>query len=209
MSAIHELPSAHDAPSIRVQLLPLRMGPRGLEALLVARDEGLEIYESAPHGHEDLAMAARRIAHEHLSLSGHFDQLGAFGSLLDGICVTYVVLVRPGTMPGLNILPGGGALKWRDVRHPGTVRHVVDLVRAATRRLRGDMDEGEAGFFLVEESFTVSELRVVHESVQGVPIDPSNFRKRVLRWVEDGKLKEMTALKPTATRPARVYRYAP
>lgn len=206
MSAIHELPSAHDAPSVRVSVLPMRMGPRGLEALLVAGDDGLEIYESSPHGHEDLGLAARRIAHEHLGLSGHFDQLGAFGSVFDGICVTYVMLVRPAAMPGISILPGGRSLRWRDVRHPGTLRMVIDTVRAATRRLKADLEDSDAGFHLVEEAFTVSELRTVHESVQGVPIDPSNFRKRVLRWVEDGKLRETSSRKATATRPALVYR---
>jgi len=44
--------------------------------------------------------------------------------------------------------------------------------------------------------------------VRGVSLDPSNFRKRVSRWVDEGLVVELDRMRPTATRPARLYRLA-
>ncbi len=206
MSAIHMLPAAHDAPSIRVHILPMRMGARGIEVLLTATDRGLEFWEGQPAPEEDLSTAAHRIAREHLGLVGHGEQLGAFGSMLEGISLYYMLLVRPGSMPSEQAVPGGRHVRWRDIRHPGTLRPVIEVCQLAARRLRAELDDGDAGFWLVDEEFTVSELRVVHETISTVPIDPSNFRKRVVRWVDDRRVAELASRKPTATRPARLYR---
>jgi 8-oxo-dGTP diphosphatase len=183
------------------------MGARGIEVLLCPTERGLEIWEGQPRGEEDLGEAARRIAREQLGVDGHIEQLGAFGSLSDGISVYYFLLARPGALPPTQQAADGRALRWRDIRHPGTLRPVQEICQLASRRLRAEIEDGEIAFWLVDEEFTVSELRVVHETISGTPIDPSNFRKRVVRWVGDQRLLELEARKPTATRPARLYRH--
>jgi len=67
------------------------------------------------------------------------------------------------------------------------------------------VEHGGAGFLLVGDEFTVSELRHVHEAARGIELDPSNFRKRVSRWVDEGVVVDIEKMRPTATRPARLY----
>jgi 8-oxo-dGTP diphosphatase len=68
------------------------------------------------------------------------------------------------------------------------------------------VEYGLSGFAMVDERFTVSELRRVHQAVRNVELDPSNFRKRVNRWVCEGLVEELDAMRATATRPARLFR---
>ena len=44
-------------------------------------------------------------------------------------------------------------------------------------------------FELVPETFTIQELRAVHEAIRGEPLDPGNFRKKFLRMIEDGHIE--------------------
>ena len=71
------------------------------------------------------------------------------------------------------------------------------------------LEQGDVGFGLVGVEFTVSELRSVHEAILRISLDPSNFRKRVCRLVKEGLVEELSTRRPTATRPARLYRVRP
>jgi 8-oxo-dGTP diphosphatase len=79
------------------------------------------------------------------------------------------------------------------------------VVAHARARVEHDVEHGGAGFLLVGDEFTVSELRHVHEAARGIELDPSNFRKRVSRWVDEGVVVDIEKMRPTATRPARLY----
>jgi 8-oxo-dGTP diphosphatase len=60
---------------------------------------------------------------------------------------------------------------------------------------------------LVPDTFTVAELRAVHEAVLGKAIDRGNFRKRFLRLLEDGVVEEAPGKRITASKPAKVHRF--
>ena len=62
-------------------------------------------------------------------------------------------------------------------------------------------------FELVPETFTIQELRAVHETIGGAPLDPGNFRKKVLRMIEDGLIDAARGKRATASKPASVYRF--
>jgi hypothetical protein len=79
------------------------------------------------------------------------------------------------------------------------------LLDAALTRVASEVEHGDSGFLFVHPEFTVTELRRVHECFQRAEIDPSNFRKRVARWVDDDRVNELPRRRPTATRPARLY----
>lgn len=57
-----------------------------------------------------------------------------------------------------------------------------------------------------DDLFTATELRKVFETWEG-PIDPSNFRKRIRRWLAEDRLEETGSMRPTSTRPASIYRF--
>ena len=81
------------------------------------------------------------------------------------------------------------------------------IVRSALERIRADLDRDPIAFALVPREFTVQELREVHEQVTGSPQDPGNFRKRVLRMVDDGLVEALPKKRKTATKPAALYRF--
>ena len=206
MSAVESLVFETTPTSVRVQLVPIRARAGRLEVLVQPGEAGFKFPHCAPQEREDLALEAERFGRSAIGLSGTDVQLGAFGTCADGVDVVFVYLVRP-TEPGTpnrhGTLPGGS---WRDVRVVQVDDHGRQVLDDAMVKLEFDVEHGMAGFRLVREEFTVSELRKVHQCVRGVELDPSNFRKRVTRWVDDGFVEELPRLRPTATRPARLYR---
>jgi 8-oxo-dGTP diphosphatase len=83
----------------------------------------------------------------------------------------------------------------------------AEILDAALDRMRADLDRTAIAFELVPETFTIQELRAVHEAVRGEPLDPGNFRKRFLRLIEDGVIEPARGKRPTASKPANVYRF--
>ena len=121
------------------------------------------------------------------------------------IAVTYYALVKWADQvvePG----PGTSAANW----------YVVDglpvplafdneeIIDYAVRRLRSKVDYAHLAFRFLEPEFTLSELRLVYESVLGNRVDPANFRRRVEAAgtvSPSGKKQESVP-----HRPARLYR---
>ena len=56
-------------------------------------------------------------------------------------------------------------------------------------------------------TFTVAELRSVHEALKGATYDAGNFRRRFRRMLTDGVLALAPGKRHTGTKPARVYRF--
>ncbi len=206
MSAVESLILETTSTSVTVQLVPLRARVGRLEVLVCRGDGGGSFPMGAPRSDADLAEEAGRFGKQRIGLDGTVVQLGAFGYCDDGIDVVYTYLcppLEPGTPNRNGTLPGGSWVDVRSARLGPGARRVLD---AAMVKLEFDVEHGMAGFWLVRDEFTVSELRKVHQSVRGVELDPSNFRKRVTRWVDDGLVEELERLRPTATRPARLYK---
>jgi len=79
------------------------------------------------------------------------------------------------------------------------------IVEYALWRLRNKMEYSRIALALLGETFTISQLREVHEVVLQRPLDPANFRRTVLA---DHDI-EATADSESggSHRPARLYRY--
>lgn len=206
MSVAEHLIFDRTSTSLTVQFVPLRARAGRLEVLVCPGQTGWTLPAGAPDGDTPLEDEANQLGGRLLGLDGTPIQLGAFGRPSDGVSVVFLYLVRPpppGRPTPKGSVPGGS---WWDVRGVRPAPDVETVVGQALARLEYDVEYGIAGFLLVDEHFTVSELRRVHQAVRNVELDPSNFRKRVNRWVGEALVEELDAMRPTATRPARLYR---
>lgn len=179
----------------------VRVGPDG-------RDQG-----------EDLDEAAARELEEETGLpraSMYLEQLGAFGRAgrdprARVISIAYYALVRP-TLAAVVKAGGDAALAgWRSLAELDATELAFDhgaILEACLRRVRAEIDGSSLAFQLVPETFTIPELRAVHEVVQGTTYDPGNFRRRVKRMLTDGILEEAPGRRITSAKPARVYRFS-
>lgn len=185
---------------------------------------------------EDLDAAAHRELLEETGLSHtasgsiFLEQVRTFGKpgrdpRMRVISVAYYALVRPTLVP---LIRAGGDVshaKWFEVAElvppPGKSRKAHDtaasssllafdhaeILEAALERMRVDLDRTAISFELVPETFTIQELRAVHEAIRGEPLDPGNFRKRFLRLIEDGVIEAARGKRATISKPASVYRF--
>jgi 8-oxo-dGTP diphosphatase len=81
-----------------------------------------------------------------------------------------------------------------------------DIVSATLEFVRRDLEIGTLAFALVPATFTMRELREVHELLGGAPLDPGNFRRKFLRLVSDGIVEPADGTRVTGRRPAQVWR---
>jgi 8-oxo-dGTP diphosphatase len=146
------------------------------------------------------------------------------------ISVAYYALVRPTLVPMIRAGGDVSHAKWFDVselsprpisdktqpsrapqelesRRSELAFDHAEILDAALGRMRADLDRTPIAFELVPESFTIQELRAVHEAIGGEPLDPGNFRKRFLRLLEDGVIEPARGKRATASKPASVYRF--
>ena len=81
------------------------------------------------------------------------------------------------------------------------------IVVDALERLRARLEYTSLATALLEEPFTLGELRAVYEAVWDVPIDPANFRRKVVS-TEDfvREVEGIAPPGPSGGRPARRYR---
>ena len=83
----------------------------------------------------------------------------------------------------------------------------ADILQAAIDRTRTD-EYTNLAFSLVPQTFTVGELRDVHEAVKGAKHDARNFRRRFQRLVDDEKVEEAPGRRHLGrARPAKVWRF--
>jgi len=80
-----------------------------------------------------------------------------------------------------------------------------DILSRALTWLRRALYDTRVADALLGETFTLSELRGVHEAILGEPIDKRNFRKRVLA---SGMVKETKGYRTGAHRPAQLYKFS-
>ncbi len=80
----------------------------------------------------------------------------------------------------------------------------AEIIGYALRRLRYKLEYTAAGFELLPEQFTLSELQHTYEMILGETLDKRNFRRRIL---EAGIIEPTSHLRSGEGRPARLYRY--
>jgi ADP-ribose pyrophosphatase YjhB (NUDIX family) len=159
------------------------------------------------HDDESLDAAALRELHEETGVNDvYLEQLYTFGAPGRDprgrvITVAYYALVPAGH----SVKPGSdaSAAGWHDASAlpPLAFDHKA-IIDYALERLRNKLEYTTAGFKLLPEQFTLSELQAVYETILGRKLDKRNFRKKLdlLRV-----LKPLSSWRRTGRKPARLY----
>jgi 8-oxo-dGTP diphosphatase len=163
---------------------------------------------------ESLVAAAGRNLRQTTALEPtYLEQLYAFGDVERSaaasapaervVSIVYWALVRPDQAEQAAV---GENVRWfaADDLPELAFDHNV-IVEYALWRLRTKLEYSRIAHAFLGETFTLAELREVHEAVRGKPIDPANFR----RQVESSEALVATDERRTGTkhRPPRLYRY--
>ncbi|MFD9478336.1 NUDIX domain-containing protein [Streptomyces nojiriensis] len=196
---------------------------RGARLMVLLIDRGLEPFlgrPALPGGYvqkgETLREGALRELWEEAGIDGsllHLEQLGAYGDPgrdPRGRVVTVAYLALGPDLP----VPVGGTdaehAYWASVEEldrDGT-RLAFDhseILAEALEEVRRKLEYTPVATVFCATEFTLSELRTVYEVVWGQPLDPSNFRRKVLGtagFVEPAGGQRM----PSTGRPAALYR---
>lgn len=194
-------PRAFPPVAVTVDVVVLSLLRGKLSVLLVTRDEepfrgdwALPGGFVRPDENLDEA-AARELAEEtDVVAPGYLEQLRSYGDpardpRMRVVTVAYVAAV-PGTP---DVRAGGDASAVRywpvdDVHLAGRRRRDQialafdhrNIVRDALERLRAKIEYTTFATSLLDEPFTIPDLRRVYEAVWGVELEPANFRRKVL-----------------------------
>jgi hypothetical protein len=170
------------------------------------------------HLDENLTFAAARTLHDTTGLSpSYLEQLYAFGDVSRSdtpgdastaedrrvVSIVYWALVRSDEAARASVDEN---VQWfaADDLPPLAFDHNL-IVEYALWRLRTKMEYSRIAHAFLGETFTLAQLREVHEAVLGRPLDPANFR----RTIEGSGAVVATDQYLTGTRhrPPRLYRY--
>ena len=201
----------------RLQLLLIKRGGHPFRDHWALPGGFLHVAEERDDQGEDLEVAARRELAEETGLDtqGLFlEQLQTFGRVFRDprmrvISVAYVALLPPCRAGEIEAGSDAREVAWLPVAEIETISLAFDhdeIIDAAVGRLRDDLDRSRLAFELVSEPFTTSELRRVHELIEGRTLDAGNFRRRFNRLIERGVVEEAGEERATGHRPARLYR---
>jgi 8-oxo-dGTP diphosphatase len=158
---------------------------------------------------ESLAVAAGRNLFDTTGLrSTYLEQLYAFGDVDRApgtrvVSIVYWALVRA---EEADLAAVGENVRWFPADElPALAFDHNEIVAYALWRLRTKMEYSRIAHAFLGDTFTLAELRQVHEAVLRKPIDPANFRRQ---------LEGSKAIIPTEQhltggrhRPPRLYRY--
>lgn len=212
MSYTYEYPR----PALTVDVVIFTVRENRLHVLLVQRGEQpFKGMWALPGGHvhmeESLEEAAGRELAEETGVQGAFlEQLYTYGEPERDprgrvVSVAYFALI-PADAP-FHAEGGGdaGAANWFPVNElPQLAFDHAEIFAYALRRLRYKLEYSAAGFELLPEEFTLSEIQHTYEMILGEKLDKRNFRRRIL---EAGVIEETARMRGGEGRPARLYRY--
>lgn len=221
-------PGAFPRPSVTVDLVILTVTDKEPKILLVQRGEHpfkgrwalpggfVRVSDDRKDQGEDVDAAALRELAEETGLTEKLflEQVRTFGKpgrdpRMRVISVAYFALVRPTLVPLVRAGGDASSTKWFGIDElPSLAFDHAEIVEATLEKMRADLDRTRIAFELVPETFTIQELRGVHEALRGEALDPGNFRKKFLRMIEDGLIEPARGKRPTASKPASVYKFA-
>lgn len=204
--------------AVSTVIFALRQSPNGAAGLwlpLVRRirepDAGKWALPGGPlHPGRGLAGAAADTLADTTGLTPRYlEQLYAFGDPHRSdpndrvVTIVYWALVNP--------LEAERATKDENVRWfntddlPDLAFDHSGIVEYALWRLRNKMEHSRIALALLGETFTISQLREVHEAVLQRPLDPANFRRTIMT---DPDIEETKDFAPGGRhRPAKLFRY--
>ena len=159
---------------------------------------------------EDLESGALRELQEETGLRDvYLEQLYTFGRPDRDprervITVAYYALIRSDQV-SLTASTDAEAVGWfgLDELPPLAFDH-TDIVDMAQQRLIAKLDYSTIGFQFMGDTFTLSELQTVYETILGEAIDKRNFRKWILALEQVEETGELRREGPH--RPAKLYR---
>lgn len=221
-------PSRYDRPSVSVDVAVLAAHGGDLHTVLYRREappfaDAFALPGGFVRIDESLDAAARRLLRDKGGIEGVFlEQLYTFGApnrdpRMRVVSVTYYALVDAARVPS-----GHGVLARLEVPWEGETGGPVgaqledgqavafafdhaDVLGMAVKRIRGKLDYTPIGFQLLPDSFTLRDLRAIHETVLGRSLNKDSFRRRML---QSGQL-EATGERQQGVghRPAELYRF--
>ena len=224
-----ETASAYAKPSVTVDLVVGTVRDDTLHVLLIRRGEApfqgawalpggfVRVGDTFDDQGEGLEDAARRELHEETGLDlqhAWLEQVGAFGAphrdpRMRIISVAYTALLRPSLADQVRAGSDASDARWFPIAGlPDLAFDHADILTAAQTHLRRRLDSSAIAFELVSEAFTVGDLRAVWSAVLGEVQDPGNFRRRFRRMCTDGVIEASGGIRPTSTKPAKLYRFA-
>ncbi|WP_327090400.1 NUDIX hydrolase [Nonomuraea sp. NBC_01738] len=209
--------------AVTVDLVIFTVRGGALHVLLIERGKEPFLGQAALPGgfvrDETLDEAAQRELFEETGVDGrelHLEQLRAYGDQRRdprGRVVTVAYLALGADLP----LPVAGTdaarAQWTPVADvlSGLVRPAFDhgaILRDGLERARSQLEHTTVAAAFCREPFTVGDLRGIYEAVWGLPLDPSNFRRKVTR--AEGFLEATGERRfPEVGRPAALYRRGP
>ncbi len=224
-------PDAYPRPAVTVDIAVFTVIDARLVTLLIKRNEApfrnqwalpggfVRVGTSRKDQGESVDDAAARELREETGLPldpTYLEQVAAFGKPMRDprmrvISVAYFALIRPALGSLIHAGTDASHAQWvhvSDLKKRALAFDHESILSACLTRLRERVDNSNAAFALVGETFTIPELRAVHEVVHSQALDAGNFRRRFMRWREDGIIEEAPGKRITASKPATVYRFS-
>jgi ADP-ribose pyrophosphatase YjhB (NUDIX family) len=203
-------------PALTVDIVIFTLRDRHLHVLLVQRaDEPFAGMWALPGGFvnidESLEDAACRELDEETGLKpAYLEQLYTYGEPRRDprgrtVTVAYFAL----TPAGASIRSEGGSdarqARWYPLDAlPRLAFDHSEIIAYGVRRLRYKLEYTAAGFELLPDEFTLSELQRTYEMILGESLDKRNFRRRIL---EAGIIEPTQHQRLGEGRPAQLYHY--
>jgi len=203
-------------PALTVDVVIFTLRESRLHVLLVQRGEAPFVGMWALPGgfvrlEESLEEAACREMQEETGLSqAYLEQLYTYGDIGRDprgrvVSVAYFALM-PADAPVRS--EGGSDARqacWFAIEDlPQLAFDHPSIIRYALRRLRYKLEYSAAGFELLPDTFTLSEIQHTYEMILGEKLDKRNFRRRIL---EAGVIEPTPHRRGGEGRPAQLYRY--
>jgi 8-oxo-dGTP diphosphatase len=193
---------------LNVHVVIFRLCDDALQVLLApAENEHWQLPGQNVQAQESLEAAAlRAFAGQIGRREAYLEQLYTYGDpgRVSGertISVVYFALIPSDAQHNT----AAGSMCWFELDKLPTLAHDhQEIVAYALRRLRYKMEYSAAGFELLPDEFTLSELQHTYEIILGEKLDKRNFRRRIL---EAGIIEETPRRRTGEGRPARLYRY--
>lgn len=211
-------PDDYERPSVTVDVVLFAFLENDLKVLLVRRKHWPYAgYWAIPGGFiridESLEEAAQRELYEETGISDvYLEQLYTFGDpdrdpRTRVITVAYFALVSADQARQARGGDDAAEARWWSMYDlPPLAFDHERILRYALQRLRWKLEYTALGFLLLPETFTLSELQAVYETVLHEKLDKRNFRRKILAadvLEETGEYRE-----GRKHRPAKLYRFA-
>ncbi len=187
---------------LEVRVVLFSLSEAALQVFLIRQGKSAWALPGCPaQENESLEDAALRALYGEFERNEiYLEQLYTYGGPARAVSVVYFALVPHNERRAAELRPHHvDAL-------PTLADDHADIIAYALRRLRYKLEYSAAGFELLPEEFTLTELQHTYEIILGEKLDKRNFRRRIL----DAKIIEETQqLRGGEGRPARLYRYRP